>query len=60
MLGTEGVVIATVRGLLGRALFVNNLNNNSNANGNNNLNNNGSFLRITPTQGFSLFLLKIL
>ncbi len=31
-----------------RAVYVNNLDNNSNANGNNNLNNNGRFLRITP------------
>src|SRR3989338_10237015 len=31
-----------------RAVYVNNLDNNSNANGNNNLNNNARFLRITP------------
>ena len=35
-----------VKELQERALYVNNLNNDSNANGNNNLNNNASFLRI--------------
>lgn len=41
-----------------RALYVNNLDNNSNANGNNNLNNNGSFLRIT--HALKAFLLTII
>lgn len=37
-----------------RAVYVNNLDNNSNANGNNNLNNNGRFLRITPALALSM------
>lgn len=42
----EVVVVIKMKRLLGRHLYVHNLNNNSNANGNNNLDNNGRFLLI--------------